>query len=283
VKTFLSCDNICSDKIYFFPGEAGTNFFKVTKHSFIFLKIRDKMLIRNFAVIFLSVLQLIDADVANAKCGLKVYPTGLMIGGTVSKKNDWPWLAALIHLESNKYFCCGAIISKNHILTAAHCLRAKKPSTHDLKAGDIFAFLGRHNLSKPYERGTELFHPTEIYVHPHWKVHSKRYDADLAILYSEDSIRFKNGQISPVCLWHGTERIEGDIELTAVGWGKTENILSNVQKHSDVPIQAQIKTINKEICYEENPQLAEMSTRRLFCASGVVSNSGPCTGDSGKL
>jgi secreted trypsin-like serine protease len=240
-----------------------------------------KMLITNLSLILLSVLNFTVAGVLNSECGVKAYSSGLILGGSISKTNDWPWLAALIVLKSNQYFCCGSIISKNHILTAAHCIQPKGNSSNHLKASDIIASLGRHNLKVPLERDAQNFDPTKIHIHPDWNIDSERYDSDIAILYSEISIRFRNGKISPVCIWQGTNQIEDDIELTAVGWGKSITYISNVEPHSDEPIQVQIKTVDKITCLQNDSRIADLSSKKLFCATGVVSGSGPCTGDSG--
>ena len=57
-----------------------------------------------------------------AECGIKLQTR--IVGGTASKKNAWPWLAALLRPSStgSGQYCGAAIISKRHILTAAHCV-----------------------------------------------------------------------------------------------------------------------------------------------------------------
>lgn len=45
---------------------------------------------------------------------------------------EWPWLAAFYHPEnyqegSEQQFCGGAIITDNHILSAAHCFQGFEP------------------------------------------------------------------------------------------------------------------------------------------------------------
>jgi len=126
------------------------------------------------------------------------------------------------------------------------------------------------------ESGTKQFDPTEIHIHSDWNVHSERYDADIAIIYSESSVQLTNN-IRPVCL--RTINLNDDgIVGTVVGWGRSETS----QFIEDIPKEVQMKTENSARCYENFYQLAILSSQRTYCSSGVVENSGPCTGDSGE-
>jgi trypsin len=44
------------------------------------------------------------------------------VGGEDANINEFPYLVSLRYYEENIHFCGGSIISKWHILTAAHCL-----------------------------------------------------------------------------------------------------------------------------------------------------------------
>jgi len=43
-----------------------------------------------------------------------------VVNGWPADKGEWPWIAAL--LQNGRQFCGGSLISKKHILTAAHCV-----------------------------------------------------------------------------------------------------------------------------------------------------------------
>ncbi|TKR57824.1 hypothetical protein L596_030472 [Steinernema carpocapsae] len=64
-------------------------------------------------------------------------PSDLIFGGDHAKQGQWPWQAFLImtNFEGGTYICGGSLISKKHVLTAAHCT-----DTLDLRSPSIVMF-----------------------------------------------------------------------------------------------------------------------------------------------
>merc|ERR1711971_943962 len=52
------------------------------------------------------------------ECGIEG-PAAKIVGGVEATPNQWPWQVALF--IDNAWFCGGALISENYVLTAAHC------------------------------------------------------------------------------------------------------------------------------------------------------------------
>lgn len=53
----------------------------------------------------------------NLNCGTVAFSGGFMVNGTETKRGEWPFLVALHHLESERFFCGGSLISSQHVLT----------------------------------------------------------------------------------------------------------------------------------------------------------------------
>uniref|UniRef100_A0A0K8RKF2 Putative serine protease n=1 Tax=Ixodes ricinus TaxID=34613 RepID=A0A0K8RKF2_IXORI len=43
-----------------------------------------------------------------------------IMNGTVAEPGNWPWMVAL-YTRNDKFRCGGLLISKQYVLTAAHC------------------------------------------------------------------------------------------------------------------------------------------------------------------
>merc|ERR1719431_1082427 len=67
-------------------------------------------------------------------CGIEGPPAkaeGRIVGGVEAEPNQWPWQVALF--MDDAWFCGGALISENWVVTSAHC--ADGASYFDVMAG----------------------------------------------------------------------------------------------------------------------------------------------------
>lgn len=136
--------------------------------------------------------------VFDIECGVGLGGSGFVVGGNETKRGQWPFMAALLLESTNQFFCGGSIITKSHVLSAAHCIQEKN-FDDPLKANEIAIVLGRHNISRPVELGSEIRGVAEVKVHPRWNPGDPKYEADLAILKMDREVQFSE-LIQPVCL-----------------------------------------------------------------------------------
>lgn len=237
------------------------------------------MFVLKIAVIILSLRVFSNGSEIN--CGKKVVASGLIVGGILSKRNEWPWLVSLVSLPSRRYFCGATIISERTVLTAAHCVRSKH-SAITRKISEFEVQLGKHDLDEN-DVTLQTFDTDTIAVHPDWDSNDDRYDADLALLLTLKVINVTANTL-PVCLWSDSSMDSSpDSQYigTVVGWGVSERYGSS--NHENTPRQVQVIRVPSEDCFIEYHLLASIASKRTFCVRGVKENSGPCLGDSGGL
>lgn len=146
-------------------------------------------------------------------CGSKVIGSGLIIGGKFSMKNEWPWLAALLTRSDSSFFCGGTLISSLHVITAAHCIQPKGqrlPKSFD----EIVVYMGKHNLSVSNEHGSKSADPVKVLLHKDWNYITRKYDADIAIIFFEGHVVFTD-KIKPACL---PDAARSHQKGTVAGW-----------------------------------------------------------------
>lgn len=210
-------------------------------------------------------------EVRGGMCGSVDVLDPRISGGSETQRGEWPFIAALYYVEELKFFCGGTLITKQHVLTAAHCVQ-NKDSLLKLIADDVLVLLGAYNLSVR-ERGVIQSDVSDIYVHPNWKVHGDQYDADLAIFVLSKIVPFTN-YIRPVCLPSNDVIFDG-ARGSIVGWGIADKGKANLE----FPRRAFTNAINASHCLTMDPYLAFLSSTRTFCGTG--GDGSPNKGDSG--
>lgn len=54
---------------------------------------------------------------------VRFVPNGRIVGGFEATRHQFPYQVGLVlHLTSGNSFCGGSLVSKNYVMTAAHCL-----------------------------------------------------------------------------------------------------------------------------------------------------------------
>lgn len=92
-----------------------------------------------------------------ATCGEATAAGGRVIGGADATAGEWPWQAKLDTKDSG-FTCGGSLITPTWVMTAAHCISDKDPSTYSVTLGD---------LNREMAEGTEQkFSVRRVEVHP---------------------------------------------------------------------------------------------------------------------
>lgn len=141
---------------------------------------------------------------------------------------------------------------------------------------EVIALFGAHNLSYENEPGRLSLSPQKIHIHNQWDPNLRSYDADIALLVFESGKIQLTHLIQPICLW-SSRNVIAETEGTVVGWGKSGD---PYKIHENVPKKIQVPMFTNEECFLETHELAQISSKRTFCA-GFRNGTGVCIGDSG--
>lgn len=214
---------------------------------------------------------------SNAACGvtkIKLEFRSLVFGGEIIQRGEWPWLVAIYLAEAFgvSFACGGNLISTRAVLTAAHCV---KSSNKVYLPREVLLYFGHYNRLDWTESDSIRSRAVQIFIHPDYRKHKQMKDADLAIIITEEIIKF-NEFIQPVCVT--SEGQESESNGFIVGWGRDslDRIASTHPRKIGLPI------IEVDRCIEESPSIASALSNRTFCA-GTLDGNGPCHGDSGKI
>lgn len=186
-----------------------------------------------------------------------------IVNGNNASEGQFPWMAfLLVHYKSFEYDrgCGAAFVTRQHIMTAAHCMvrKEEKPVYMTVFYGSRQLFHGAHVNVIQY-----LTHPDYV---------PTIYFNDIAILMLEHPVTFSS-TVRPICIPRGPLNATG-LETSVAGWGA----LSTNGTRPEVLRYTTIKIIPDALCREKfRNSLFDKET--MYCAYEVDTDT--CEGDSG--
>ena len=150
--------------------------------------------------------------------------TSFINAGSQATTGEYPWVAlvelGVVGSNGNELFCGGVLITKYHVLCAAHCMVPhRRIGDRNLYTGNIEDVKIR--MGAP-ERSAEIdqdltFGVERITMHPQSSlVGTPKYD--IAIIKLRTPVPYSSS-IYPICLPKSQENFRGS-NATVVGWGK---------------------------------------------------------------
>merc|ERR1711963_814866 len=198
-----------------------------------------------------------------ATCGIEGPPSkaeGKIVGGHEAQEHQWPWQVALF--IDNAWFCGGALISENYVLTAAHCVDGA--SYFDIMAG-------AHNVRESSEPHRVEITSYNGWTHPQWDHNT--LSNDVALIELPSPIDF-NDYIKPSCMPAAGDTADEDEMVTCTGWGKPSDSAGGIS-----PVLRMV---------EDRPIISNSQCNAVYgiVGPGVVcidttGGKGTCNGDSG--
>jgi secreted trypsin-like serine protease len=183
-----------------------------------------------------------------------------IIGGDIARAGQFPFAAAIqVKTSDSTFFCGGALINTQWILTAAHCVQ---------NAIEFTIIVGSATLTgDDPNRVTVIAH--EYYLHDEFN--STTLENDIGLIRLLARIQFSDyiGKIHlPI------ESYGPNVAVTAIGWGQVNDTLLAPVDHLNCVKLETISNDNCRIFY------GMQITDDMICANGQY-NEGTCTGDSG--
>nr|QHB21619.1 venom S1 protease 37 [Platymeris rhadamanthus] len=192
-------------------------------------------------------------------CGRANKNSARIIFGIEAKPNEFPWMVNLIIWKGYKTRCGGSLITRRHVLTAAHCL-VNRDTKEVARPENVDVVLAEHDRSRT--SGNEVTVPSErIFIKEEY-LESKI--KDIAIIYTAKQIEF-NDKIGPLCLEPNPLPIINR-RIIIMGWGLTEK----GNEESNILLKSRMRVMDSLICRAEPYDV---------CANPRPSNT--CNGDSG--
>jgi len=222
--------------------------------------------------LFCLYLVLCDVYALAIQCGetpIKPNVNGFIVGGVEARPNSLPWQVGFGDIDSVGFggqSCGGAIVSKDTVITAAHCIT--NPAT------EHFVVVGQHE--KYNYKDNDKFYKNvklrQIIMHPQWNPQQMYYN-DIAILKLAEDIEYNDG-VQPICLPNADQTYEETMFVVS-GWGymgDDHGWAENLQ-------QVVVPYISQEICQKFFGRT--VIHEKIICAGYVEGGKDSCSGDSG--
>ena len=206
-------------------------------------------------------------DLNERSCGL--LQETKIVGGEEANPDDFMWMAAIVKAQPKsgqpKPFCGGSLITRRHILTAAHCLEGLAPR-------DVLVRLGSYDFDDSTASSLSADFAIDQFRVPA-QYSKKSHAADIAIMRLKTPLS-ANDNYKTVCMAQPRRSYVGALG-TVIGYGsqsQTFRIAAPKLRQVTVPIW-------------ENRKCSTMYKRNLtdsfLCAGYEQGGQDACQGDSG--
>lgn len=188
-----------------------------------------------------------------------------VVHGSETVYGHHPWQASL--RVKTLHWCGAVLITRYHILTAAHCLIGYPKSTYRVRIGDY------HTAA--YDQAEMDIFIENTYIHEQFR-EGHHMSNDIAVVVLKTPVRFNNF-VQPICLPAQDAPYEPGTKCTISGWGATEA----GSKDTSYDLRAgTVPLLPDSVC--RKPEVyGDSLIDGMFCAGTLEPGVDSCDGDSG--
>jgi len=227
-----------------------------------------------------------EVTTPNCNCGISKElknDGNRIVGGRLTKVEDYPWQISITD-QNMTHICGGTILTRRHVLSAAHCFQSL-----DASVSAINVVLWRNS------EGWKIHEVKQIRRHKRFSSETKLND--IAILLLESPLVF-DSEIYPVCLPSAGEDYSDNEKLLGrtgkvLGFGETRRKLVDTWRSrrskrdvtNDLSLrQTSLRIMSNEECQEKFSKggiedVDQLKSETIFCA--FKNGTDACSGDSG--
>lgn len=211
-------------------------------------------------------------------CGRMSHSAGLIIGGELSKRNQFPWSVIISKLLNNIWWNdeSGSLISNKHILTNPNSVSYANGETYKVFETDrVKVMVGTTIVNVLSDSSAFVVGVSKIVNHPGARHLANLQINAVAVVTLDREISFTEF-IRPVCLWSFGDNLNDIVGKTAfaVGYGKDETGKESLtRKHISVTVKTDQECRN--VFVSQNQFRNETA---LFCVKDNGKDS-PCEHD----
>jgi len=236
------------------------------------------------AVILLGILK---ACVGVEECGntwTSPLDHGFIVGGSEATPHSIPWQISLgfqMYDYDLGHTCGGSIVSRNYVVTAAHCL-TDLTVEKDRKWWYVVAVA--HSLTEKdrYEQRVKV---EKFIIHPGYDDNDISYN-DIALLKLETPLYFDDG-VQPICMPEASQAWDVSDTFLVSGWGSQLGskqgtpLESDLSKNPDRLQQVLLPYFDHEKCAKLLSYRRESIHDKVICTGYEEGGRDTCAGDSG--
>ncbi|XP_078490118.1 uncharacterized protein LOC100185217 isoform X2 [Ciona intestinalis] len=201
-----------------------------------------------------------------SQCGTSTTTGGRIVGGELATIASWPWS---VYIKIGSTLCTGALIKRDVVLTAAHCLINRVTNLDELRI-----YLGVQNITDTGNIHSQHIGALRYVIHPNFVSNTLENDIALIFLRTEATT---GDYVNTICLPNGEQVAEGT-KCWATGYGAISEggPLSKTLRQVALPIA------NSQTCVQNYARISRtVNTVKTLCAGYDQGGRDSCQGDSG--